>query len=65
MKTAGISGVYHCWRLGEGTDTRIDPEQRKQTMLNAKKAGLEVWMRGTYRTGTHAGADGRAYPLQP
>ena len=42
MKTAGISGVYHCWRLGEGTDTRIDPEQRKQTMLNAKKAGLEV-----------------------
>lgn len=42
MKKAGVYGVYHCWRLGEGTDTRIDPEQRRQTMLNAKKAGLEV-----------------------
>lgn len=42
MKEAGISGVYHCWRLGEGTDTKLSPEQRKQTMYNAKKAGLEV-----------------------
>lgn len=42
MKEAGLDGVYHCWRLGEGKDTKLDPEQRKQTMRNAKKAGLEV-----------------------
>ena len=59
MKTAGISGVYHCWRLGEGTDTRIDPEQRKESRTGSPGCI------GTYRTGTHAGADGRAYPLQP
>ena len=41
MKAAGIDGVYHCWRLGEGRDTSIDPERRKQTAYNAKKAGLE------------------------
>lgn len=42
MKAAGFSGVYHCWRLGEGTDTAFSPEQRKETMLNAKKAGLDL-----------------------
>ncbi|MGI6721494.1 MAG: hypothetical protein ACOX4I_02890 [Anaerovoracaceae bacterium] len=42
MKKAGVDGVYHCWRLGEGKDTRIDPQQRKNTLYNAKKAGLEV-----------------------
>lgn len=42
MKAAGISGVYHCWRLGEGKDTAFTPEQRKETMLNAKKAGLDL-----------------------
>lgn len=42
MKKAGLDGVYHCWRLGEGRDTTFDPEQRKQTMRNAKKAGLEI-----------------------
>lgn len=42
MKAAGIDGVYHCWRLREGADTPFDPEARKQTMRNAKEAGLDV-----------------------
>lgn len=42
IKAAGFSGVYHCWRLGEGKDTPFTSEQRKQTMLNAKKAGLDL-----------------------
>lgn len=41
MKEAGIDGVYHCWRLGEGKDTGLSPERRKETAYNAKKAGLE------------------------
>jgi len=41
IKAAGIDGVYHCWRLGEGRDTMFSPEQRKQTIVNAKKAGLD------------------------
>ncbi|MDO4544519.1 MAG: hypothetical protein Q4C25_00035 [Bacillota bacterium] len=42
MKAAGIDGVYHCWRLGEGKDTAIAPETRKATIANARKAGLET-----------------------
>jgi biotin synthase len=42
MKEAGLDAVYHCWRLGEGKDTKLSPESRKQTILNAKMAGLEV-----------------------
>lgn len=42
MKEAGLDGVYHCWRLGEGKDTKLSPESRKRTILNAKRAGLEV-----------------------
>ena len=42
MKEAGIDGVYHCWRLGEGRDTRLSPESRKRTIIAAKRAGLEV-----------------------
>lgn len=42
IKTAGFHGVYHCWRLGEGRDTAFTSEQRKQTMINAKEAGLEL-----------------------
>lgn len=42
IKAAGLDGVYHCWRLGEGRDTRFSSEQRKQTMINAKKAGLDL-----------------------
>ncbi|MDO4581707.1 MAG: hypothetical protein Q4B96_03880 [Bacillota bacterium] len=42
IKAAGLNGVYHCWRLGEGRDTRFSSEQRQQTMINAKKAGLDI-----------------------
>lgn len=42
IKAAGLNGVYHCWRLGEGKDTAFSSEQRKQTMINAKKAGLDI-----------------------
>ena len=42
IKAAGMNGVYHCWRLGEGKDTVFTSEQRKQTMMNAKKAGLDL-----------------------
>lgn len=42
MREAGLDGVYHCWRLGEGVDTPFDPELRKQTLRNAKAAGLDV-----------------------
>jgi len=42
LKDAGITGVYHALRLREGTDTKIAPEKRKQSILNFKEAGLEV-----------------------
>lgn len=42
IKAAGLNGVYHCWRLGEGKDTMFSSEQRKQTMINAKRAGLDL-----------------------
>lgn len=42
IKAAGFNGVYHCWRLGEGRDTGFTDEQRQQTMINAKEAGLDL-----------------------
>lgn len=42
IKAAGLDGVYHCWRLGEGKDTMFSSKQRKQTVINAKKAGLDI-----------------------
>ncbi|MDO4502485.1 MAG: hypothetical protein Q4D06_04805 [Coriobacteriia bacterium] len=42
MKEAGITGVYHICRLGEGKVTRLQPEDRKQTIQNAIDAGLVV-----------------------
>lgn len=42
IKAAGLNGVYHCWRLGEGKDTGFTSQQRKQTMMNARKAGLDL-----------------------
>ena len=43
MKNAGVTGVYHVCRLGEGTDTRLKPEDRIKTMQNALDAGLELY----------------------
>jgi biotin synthase len=42
MQKAGIDGVYHVCRLGEGAYTKLDPKPRIATMENAKRAGLEL-----------------------
>ena len=42
MKEAGIAGVYHICRLGEGEVTNLAPELRRQTIQNAIDAGLDV-----------------------
>lgn len=43
MKNSGVTGVYHVCRIGEGTDTKLDPRDRIQTMQNALDAGLELY----------------------
>lgn len=40
LKEVGYTGIYHAVRMGEGRDTRIDPETRLNTMRAARKAGL-------------------------
>jgi biotin synthase len=42
LKDVGFSGVYHAVRLREGSDTSLSVEKRKQSIINFKKAGLEV-----------------------
>jgi len=42
LKEAGFIGIYHAIRMGEGTVTRITPEQRWQTIKAAREAGLLV-----------------------
>ncbi|HML36639.1 MAG TPA: hypothetical protein PKA19_04315 [Bacillota bacterium] len=43
MKKAGITGVYHVCRIGEGSVTALDPEKRMKTMQNALDAGLQIF----------------------
>lgn len=43
LKQAGITGVYHIRRLGEGIDTLLDPEQRIRTLDAVRQAGLELY----------------------
>ncbi len=43
MKKAGVEGVYHVCRIGEGTDTNLKPEDRIKTMQNALDAGLKLY----------------------
>lgn len=43
LKETGFTGVYHICRLGEGTDTRLDPRQRIRTLDAVRDAGLEVY----------------------
>jgi len=43
IRKAGVTGVYHVCRLGEGIDTDLKPENRIQTMKNALDAGLELY----------------------
>ena len=42
LKEAGLDGVYHVKRLGEGTLTNIQPERREQTIRAAWEAGLVI-----------------------
>lgn len=41
LKSAGAGGAYHVVRLGEGTDTKITPEQRIASIDCIKDAGLD------------------------
>lgn len=43
LKKAGVTGVYHVCRIGEGVDTKLDPKDRQQTMDDALDAGLELY----------------------
>lgn len=43
IKKAGVTGVYHVCRIGEGVDTKLDPNDRIQSMRNALDAGLELY----------------------
>ena len=42
LKDAGYTGIYHAIRMGEGRDTKIDPQVRLNTMRAAREAGLLV-----------------------
>lgn len=42
IKEAGVRGIYHVCRLGEGQYTKITPETRIKTICDAKDAGLEI-----------------------
>ena len=39
---AGFTALYHVIRLREGVDSPLKPEQRRQTLLAARSAGLDV-----------------------
>ncbi|MDR1604656.1 MAG: hypothetical protein LBS10_07700 [Gracilibacteraceae bacterium] len=43
MKAAGVYGVYHVCRLGEGAQTKFSPKDRIRTMENVKAAGLKLY----------------------
>jgi biotin synthase len=40
LKQAGFTGIYHALRMGEGTQTAIEPRQRLETFRAAREAGL-------------------------
>lgn len=43
LKAAGVNGAYHVCRLREGTDTDLDPQNRKKTFRVIKDAGLDFY----------------------
>ena len=43
LKEAGVHGAYHVCRLREGTDTKLDPEERKKTFKVIRDAGLDFY----------------------
>ena len=42
IREAGYAGVYHAMRLREGVDTGLSPENRKASIANFQRAGLDV-----------------------
>jgi len=42
LKDAGYIGIYHAVRMGEGKDTKIQPDTRLRTVRAAQQAGLLV-----------------------
>jgi len=42
LKEAGLSGIYHAVRMGEGVVTKLDPQRRTETIRHAHEAGLCV-----------------------
>jgi biotin synthase len=42
LKEAGYAGIYHAVRMGEGRDTKIDPQVRLNTIRAAREAGLLI-----------------------
>jgi biotin synthase len=42
LKDAGYTGIYHAVRMGEGRDTKIDPQVRLNTIRAAREAGLLI-----------------------
>lgn len=43
LRSAGVSGAYHVWRLREGVDTSLDPQMRKRTFGAIRDAGLDFY----------------------
>lgn len=43
LKNAGVDGVYHTWRLGEGSTTVFSPETRLATMRSIVNSGLRLY----------------------
>ncbi len=43
LRAAGVHGAYHVCRLREGTDTSLDPEERKKTFRTIRDAGLDFY----------------------
>ncbi len=43
LHKAGVNGAYHVCRLREGTDTDLDPDDRKKTFQVIKNSGLEFY----------------------
>jgi biotin synthase len=42
LNEAGYTGIYHAVRMGEGRETKIDPQVRLNTIRAAQKAGLLI-----------------------
>jgi biotin synthase len=43
LRSAGVKGAYHIYRLREGNDTDLHPTQRIRTIEIIKKAGLDLY----------------------